>query len=94
MNQVQAIESPNEAQKAGIINKFCETYGEGYQQRKKLLSRVYMEDDENAFTSQCADFYKNKYDFQLARFDPLDMSKQVESYTLCKSLYDLTQTLK
>lgn len=58
------------------------------------MSKIYMETNESLFLSKCKNHLDSLYDKDAARFDPIDMSKQIESSVMCTSLFNLMKTLQ
>jgi hypothetical protein len=77
-----------------IIYKFCETFGEGYEERKNMFDEIYQIEEEEYFSSNCTEYYDYVYDSEAARFDPIDLTGYTESSVLCSGLYDLIYTLR
>ncbi|CDW72804.1 UNKNOWN [Stylonychia lemnae] len=92
INSISAL--TDQTKKSSTIFSFCETFGDGYQQRKRLISKVYMDQDQESFNTKCVDFYDYNYDKDLSKFDPLDMSDRLESFYFCDSLFKMIQVLK
>eukprot|EP00347_Sterkiella_histriomuscorum_P021713 403333022 len=76
------------------INNFCSSFGSGYQERKRFLSKLQLETNEVSFMEKCTYNYDNSYDQSLTKFDSLDMSGLLDSAYYCESLYKMIKALK
>ena len=78
----------------GIITNFCDTFGEGYIERKNLLAPLVDIVDEQEFRHSCKQHYDESYDFVKARFDEIDFTHgKLETSTICDSLFKLKEVL-
>ncbi len=87
MNLIQALKAadlPESRDKS--LKQFCETFGDGYLERRNMLSKLFKE-DEGSSVESCSAYYKNgSYNKMVTGFDAFDMSGKLEAEVLCESL--------
>lgn len=78
---------------SATILAFCDTFGDGYIERKNFLAALEPIQGRESFVGNCTEDYRFGYNKAAARFDPLDMSKGVSPKTLCDSIFDMREAL-
>ena len=74
MNKLREADKKDDTQRKGVLFNFCDSYGEGYLERKKLLTKIYQEENEDAFNTKCIAHLNGVYNVAASEFDPIDMS--------------------
>lgn len=72
---------------------FCNTFGDGYVERKTMMAYIYDITDYDTFITNCTNYYTYIYDSDTSMFDAIDMLGSADSDTICESLYDMVEVL-